>query len=292
MNKPIFSPHKRGKSPTPSVTRKSGKSKTTILSKSQFSFITLFKSSTKTFQNPEYRDYMEDITLTQHGFMKDANKHIFGVFDGHGGDESAKMCQELFPEIFSLLTKQSPFNVEQNLKKSFQKLDEEAKKRKYKNLGNTATVIYITNKTLFCANVGDSSCVIVFNDNAKKVSFDDKASEPSEIKRIESCGGKVIDDRLNGVLAISRGIGDLDMKDKGLSCEPHVYKTLIDETTDYCVIASDGIWDVIEPIDVYKICKRDNNPDIIVESIVDEAIERGSEDNISCIVICLKEGKK
>ena len=105
MNKPIFSPHKRGKSPTPSVTRKSGKSKTTILSKSQFSFITLFKSSTKTFQNPEYRDYMEDITLTQHGFMKDANKHIFGVFDGHGGDESAKMCQELFPEIFSLLTK-------------------------------------------------------------------------------------------------------------------------------------------------------------------------------------------
>ena len=82
------------------------------------------------------------------------------------------------------------------------------------------------------------------------------------------------------------------MKDKGLSCEPHVYKTLIDETTEYCIIASDGIWDVIEPIDVYKICKRDNNPDIIVESIVDEAIEKGSEDNISCIVICLKEGKK
>ena len=72
----------------------------------------------------------------------------------------------------------------------------------------------------------------------------------------------------------------------------HVYKTLIDETTEYCIIASDGIWDVIEPMDVYKICKRDNNPDIIVESIVDEAIEKGSEDNISCIVICLKEGKK
>ena len=82
------------------------------------------------------------------------------------------------------------------------------------------------------------------------------------------------------------------MKNSGLSCEPAVYKTLIDETTEYCVIASDGIWDVMKPEDIFKICKRDQNPDIIVESIVDEAVERESEDNISCIVICLKEGKK
>ena len=232
---------------------------------------------------------MEDITLTQHSFMKDTNKHIFAIFDGHGGDESAKMCQSLFPEIFARLIKQAPFNVEQNLKKTFQTLDDEAKKRKYKNVGNTATVIYITNKTLFCANVGDSSCVMVFNDCAKKVSIDHKATDPNERKRIESCGGKVIDERLNGILAVSRGIGDFDMKNTGLSCEPFVYKTLIDETTEYCVIASDGIWDVMKPEDIYKICRRDQNPDVIVESIVDEAIERESEDNISCIVICLKE---
>ena len=289
MNTQIFSPHKRGKSPNPSIVRKQGKSKTTILQKSQFNLITLFKSSTKTFQNPEYRDYMEDITLTQHSFMKDTNKHIFAIFDGHGGDESAKMCQSLFPEVFARLIKQAPFNVEQNLKKTFQTLDDEAKKRKYKNVGNTATVIYITNKTLFCANVGDSSCVMVFNDCAKKVSIDHKATDPNERKRIESCGGKVIDERLNGILAVSRGIGDFDMKNTGLSCEPFVYKTLIDETTEYCVIASDGIWDVMKPEDIYKICRRDQNPDVIVESIVDEAIERESEDNISCIVICLKE---
>ena len=289
MNTQIFSPHKRGKSPNPSIVRKQGKSKTTILQKSQLNLITLFKSSTKTFQNPEYRDYMEDITLTQHSFMKDTNKHIFAIFDGHGGDESAKMCQSLFPEVFARLIKQAPFNVEQNLKKTFQTLDDEAKKRKYKNVGNTATVIYITNKTLFCANVGDSSCVMVFKDGAKKVSIDHKATDPNEIKRIESCGGKVIDERLNGILAVSRGIGDFDMKNSGLSCEPYVYKTLIDETTEYCVIASDGIWDVMKPEDIYKICRRDQNPDVIVESIVDEAVERESEDNISCIVICLKE---
>ena len=42
MEKFLFSPHKtRGKSPTPSIVRKAGKSKTTIVSKSQFNFISL-----------------------------------------------------------------------------------------------------------------------------------------------------------------------------------------------------------------------------------------------------------
>ena len=79
MNSQIFSPHKRGKSPNPNVVRKQVKSKTTILQKSQFNLISLFKSSTKTFQNPEFRDYMEDITLIQHSFMKDTNKHLFAI---------------------------------------------------------------------------------------------------------------------------------------------------------------------------------------------------------------------
>jgi serine/threonine protein phosphatase PrpC len=93
---------------------------------------------------------------------------------------------------------------------------------------------------------------------------------------------------LTGILAISRGIGNFDLKNKGLTSEPHISKYLIDEDVDYCVIASDGIWDVLKPEDVYQITKKEKNTDIIVENIVNEAIELGSEDNISCIVICLR----
>ena len=150
------------------------------------------------------------------------------------------------------------------------------------------TIVYIQSKMLYCANVGDSSCVLVCKENGKKISYDDKATDPNEMKRIESENGKVIDDRLNGILAISRGIGDFDLKNKGLSNEPHLYKCLIDEDVDYCVIASDGVWDVLTPEDIYRITKHEKNTDIIVENIVNEAIEKGSEDNISCIVICLK----
>jgi len=267
--------------------RKNTKSKTTLLSKNNI-LNSFLKSSTKLFQNPEFRDYMEDFTLTVHSFMKDSTKHLFGIFDGHGGDKSAKLSSSITSDILAKFLKESPFNVEQCLRKTFSAVDLEVKKANYKHIGNTMTIVYIQSKMLYCANVGDSSCVLVCKENGKKISYDDKATDPNEMKRIESENGKVIDDRLNGILAISRGIGDFDLKNKGLSSEPHLYKCLIDEDVDYCVIASDGVWDVLTPEDIYRITKHEKNTDIIVENIVNEAIEKGSEDNISCIVICLK----
>jgi len=267
--------------------RKGQKSKTTLLSKNNL-LNSFLKSSTKLFQNPEFRDYMEDIPLTVHSFMKDSSKHLFGIFDGHGGDKSAKLCAQITPEILSKFLKEDAFNVDNCLKKTFAAVDLEVKKANYKHIGNTMTLVYIQSKMLYCANVGDSSCVLVYKDKGKKISYDDKCTDPNEIKRIESEKGKIVDDRLNGILAISRGIGDFDLKNKGLTSEPHIAKFLIDEDVDYCVIASDGIWDVLQPEDIYRITKQEKNTDIIVENIVNEAIEGGSEDNISCIVICLK----
>ena len=73
------------------------------------------------------------------------------------------------------------------------------------------------------------------------------------MKRIEKEGGTIIDDRLGGILAVSRGLGDFDLKSKGLTCEPHITKKLIDHNINYCVLASDGVWDVLSPDEVAKI---------------------------------------
>ena len=116
------------------------------------------------------------------------------------------------------------------------------------------------------------------------------ASPNSERKRVEKQGGKIIDDRINGILAVSRGFGDFDLKNKGLICEPHIFKRLIESSCYYCVIASDGVWDTLKPDDVSKICfANKNNFKNIAKIIVDTAQERGSEDNISCIVVELNK---
>ena len=164
-------------------------------------------------------------------------------------------------------------------------MDKELENNNSVEIGNTATVVFINNKLLYCANVGDSSCCLVSDKNAEFISIDDKITNKNEINRVKKCGAEIIDERLNGVLAVTRGLGDFDMKKKGLICEPHITKKLIDHNLKYCVIASDGVWDVLTPNDVFKVANELNDPSKIAKKLVDNSMEKGSEDNISCIVI-------
>ena len=284
----LFRMPRRDSSPS-YYTRKIQKSKTLYLKKSHFPFTTtsIIRSSVKTFQNPEHRDYMEDITVIKHCFLKNPSTHLFCVFDGHGGDECAKLSEVFFPDIFAHMLKEEPNKIAKCLYKSFIKLDQEAQKENCISVGNTATVVYIHKKQLYCANVGDSSCCLVSTNQAKIISYDDKCNDLKEVKRIKLLGGQIIDNRLEGVLAMTRAIGDFDLKDCGLIAKPHIYQCEITKNDRFCVIASDGIWDVVNSDDVYNICEREYNCDVIVEKIVNLAIENGSQDNISCIVVAL-----
>ena len=243
-----------------------------------------------TAQNEKFCSYMEDYILSLNNFNKEAHRHLFCVFDGHGGDQTAKLCVKRYPEIFAKCLTDNPFDYELAIKQSFELMDKEVEALNASEMGNTATVVFINNKLLYCCNVGDSSCCLITDKKGEFLSIDDKiVTNEKETKRIKKCGGEVIDERLNGVLCITRGIGDFDMKTKGLICEPHIAKKLIDHSCKYCVLASDGVWDAITPNDAYKIAMELNDPKKIAEKLVEDAMARGSEDNISCICVELNK---
>ena len=246
-----------------------------------------YKYSEHLDQNPEFCDYMEDCALSINCFNKESYRHLFCIFDGHGGNVTAKLCVKKFPEIFRKCLLESPFDYEMALKKSFYLMDQEIEKIKATEVGNTATIVFINNRLLYCANVGDSSCALIGKTN-EFITTEDKCTNKNEMKRIEKEGGTIIDDRLGGILAVSRGLGDFDLKSKGLTCEPHITKKLIDHNTNYCVLASDGVWDVLSPDEVAKITQT-HKIDEMAKEIVETAMDRGSEDNISCIVVELNK---
>ena len=264
------------------VTRTKKKAKT-IIDKSLLSSALSYKYSEYLDQNEEFCDYMEDCALSINNFNKESYRHLFCIFDGHGGNSTARLCVKRYPEIFKKCLLENPFDYEQALKKSFLLMDKEIEKSNGMEVGNTATVVFINNKLLYCANVGDSSCCLI-GKTAEFISVDHKCKNKKEAKRIEKEGGRIEEDRLNGILCITRGLGDFDLKNKGLIADPHVVKRLIDHSLDYCVIASDGVWDVLSPDDVAKIT-QDHNIDDLAKIIVETAKNKGSEDNISCIVI-------
>ena len=118
--------------------------------------------------------------------------------------------------------------------------------------GCTATVILVTRTEIICANAGDSRTVLSRGGRAKNMSEDHKPDNAGELSRIQRSGGFVEDGRVNGMLALSRALGDfeykgndqLGRKDQAVSAFPDVTIEPIDRQTQFIVLACDGIWDV------------------------------------------------
>ena len=168
---------------------------------------------------------------------------------------------------------------------TYKKVDEKTQAKNIIESGNTATTVYIDDNMLYCANVGDSKCVLVKKESIDKLSYDDKITDEEELKRIKSEGGQIIDERLGGILAISRSFGDNDLKKCGLTSTPHFSKRVLTEKDRFCIVASDGVWDVITDEILLQLSKDAKDPDSLAKTLIDESVKLGSTDNISCIVI-------
>lgn len=80
------------------------------------------------------------------------------------------------------------------------------------NIGCTANVLFIHDGMYYCANAGDSRCVLSQRGRAIELSEDHKPENPREYERIINAGCDVIDGRVDGNLNLSRSLGDLKHK--------------------------------------------------------------------------------
>jgi serine/threonine protein phosphatase PrpC len=79
--------------------------------------------------------------------------------------------------------------------------------------GTTACVVVLTPNHVMCANAGDSRAAISKQGNkAVPLSYDHKPDNEGEERRIRAAGGYVAGGRVEGDLAVSRGLGDYRFK--------------------------------------------------------------------------------
>jgi len=90
-----------------------------------------------------------------------------------------------------------------------------ARPPEYEDSGTTAVVVVLTPTSLVCANAGDSRAVYA-RDGARAVplSYDHKPDDEEEERRIREAGGYVSGGRVEGDLAVSRGLGDFRFKEE------------------------------------------------------------------------------
>jgi serine/threonine protein phosphatase PrpC len=118
---------------------------------------------------------------------------------------------------------------------------------------------------------------------------DHKCSVPSEAERIISMGGKITKNRVQGQLVLSRSLGDLYCKKYGVSNVPDISVNKIEYNIKYIVIASDGVWDVVDENTVLNMSKSNKNADQFCKELVDLSIKKETKDNVSCIVISFEK---
>lgn len=100
-------------------------------------------------------------------------------------------------------------------------------------------------RVLYTANVGDARIVLCRNGRALRLSYDHKGSDENEGRRVASAGGLILNNRVNGVLAVTRALGDAYMKDL-VTGHPYTTETVIQPDQDeFLILACDGVSPVL-----------------------------------------------
>jgi serine/threonine protein phosphatase PrpC len=234
-----------------------------------------------------YRKEQEDTYHVELELHSNSFKHAFAIFDGHSGCEASSFASKnLINNINSV--------DETGIIEAFRKTDECFCDLHPQKGGTTAGLAIIDQVYLITANIGDTRILIIRTSSFEVLSYDHVASDLSEKNRVEKAGGYITChrniDRVCGQLAITRSIGDARYKDYIIS-NPFYTKNKMNIDDIALVIASDGLFEGMSCEEVANIVreKQEFNPCQIAEVLTSEAFERGSKDNVTVMVIKLRE---
>ncbi|KAJ7528124.1 hypothetical protein O6H91_16G085000 [Diphasiastrum complanatum] len=270
------------------------------------------------------REILEDTYCALPEINGDPGHAFFGVFDGHGGRKAAEFASEhLGKDIIEAVEKQCQEEdcIESAVRTGYLTTDA-AFLQTNASSGASCVTALVKDGVMVVANAGDCRAVVSKAGTAVALTLDHRVGREDERQRIESLGGYV--DRFNGVwrlqgsLAISRGIGDTHFK-KWVSAEPEIKTLQITHDCEFLILASDGLWDVVsnqEAVDCVrkiliagdvetKLCSskpqlsNEQNatmppskivptPLVACRHLVDLAAGRGCLDDISVMVVNLQ----
>lgn len=220
--------------------------------------------------------------------------NIFCIFDGHGG---SKVSSYLFCKMIPSLLKYKRFPLHKDeISELFDQLQRELIQKKIANEGSTATVVIQYRKRgkhyLQTINVGDSRAICVSDTNQLCIlTRDHKPSMSYEQDRIDLVNRRRRDKKevyYDGYvhrvhdLAVSRSMGDAYAAPQ-VTHKPEI--TTFTGEVKFFVIASDGLWDAMSNEEVADFVNKNKSSTNLSKLLADEALRRGSGDNISIYTV-------
>jgi protein phosphatase PTC1 len=244
------------------------------------------------------------------GDAADDASAFLAVYDGHGGDAVARHAAvELHRKFAEALAEQdalaAPRCVPTAFADAYAAVDADLRAARMFNTGSTAVTCFVhtvadgddglglatrrRRKVLTTANVGDARAVLCRAGSAVRLSRDHRAGDADERARIEAGGGFVCARRVNGILEVSRALGDHSFKSAVISA-PSVNETVLGEADEFLILACDGLWDFVAEEKAVSIASNafDDGATAadVANVLVRAAIAAGGTDNVT--VLCTK----
>lgn len=278
-------------------------------------------------KNATYRAKMEDVHTYVANFAEKLDWGYFAIFDGHAGQQTARWCGN---NLHNLLEQEvqrheaeylkhaaSPqaatpadlYDMRQLLCDVFIKADKILVDEGTGSAGSTAVVAVLRWETehpdtahsrrkrmLYTSNVGDSRLVLCRGGKLHRLLYDHKALDPSEVRRIREAGGLIVRNRVNGVFAITRSLGDSYIKSL-VTGHPFTTATEVLPEDEFLILACDGVWDVITDqkacdyvrriFEAQRTANEPCDPSFAAKKLCNLAIENATTDNITVMVVLL-----
>lgn len=263
------------------------------------------------------RDEMEDGFVFVDCFAGRKNSAYFAIYDGHGGRQCVDyVTQNLHDNLLAELQSQKVSDVPNALIRAFSTTDRNMQSSGINTSGCTACCCLLqeekNSRSIYTAHLGDARAVICRGGLAVRLTSmsDHKATDPAEAKRVIEAGGTIFNERVNGMLAISRAFGDHQLKAPALpndvvSNTPDITSTELTDQDMFVIVACDGLWDVVEDqesvnlvlegirelmqllpnVGQDNLTHRRSMAEVLARMLVEEALARGTSDNVTCLMV-------
>ncbi|CUA72939.1 protein phosphatase [Rhizoctonia solani] len=251
------------------------------------------------------RRTMEDAYSFIVDFAHVRGQGYFAIFDGHAGKHAAEWCGQNFHK--KLLINLEEFNepIPDILNRTFHSVDRELSEMAAQGAthsGCTAVTAFLrledaegkpvsdphtpARRVLYTANAGDARGVLCRGGKAVRLTYDHKGSDKQEAKRIVDAGGFVLNNRVNGVLAVTRSLGDSAMKEFVVG-SPYTTETELSDDDEFVILACDGLWDVADDQAAVDLVRKaaPNSAQDAAKALLDHALSSFSMDNVSVLVV-------
>jgi protein phosphatase len=220
----------------------------------------------------------------QDRYIADPAHDLFLVADGMGGQESGEKASGLAVDIIPAAIRrhlEAHGDPQQAVAQALLDanrviLDASQHQAQGRRMGTTAVLALRQNDKLYVAGVGDSRAYLIRGDQVSQLTLDHSMAEA-----LQRNGALTPEQARSSPYrhVLYRFLGCADLTE---SAEVHPFPL---QAGDRLVLASDGLTNHIGPDDLLAGARRRVDPQEWANELVMLALERGSNDNVTCVVV-------